>query len=186
MPVPVLPRRPALRTAAGDWRAAAAALGLAAALAGCSATPAPGPSTARAASDSPVSTPSPSESLLPPDSATGSAVGELAPGFPTDLIAVPDDSDILVSSAELDAATGLTTVSLNLRSPLAADDLLATVGAPLVAAGFAETTGDAAASGLAAQATFTRSDGSELLTAGVLDRDGVRTLTLGGTVRVGG
>jgi hypothetical protein len=56
-----------------------------------------------------------------------------------------------------------------------------------VAAGFVETVMDPGAAGLAATSTYVRGDdGAELLTLGVLDRDGVRTLTLGGSVRVAG
>lgn len=128
--------------------------------------------------------PAPTESLLPSPTSTGSAVGDLAAGFPSDLVQPPEGSEILVSSAEADAATGLTTISLNLRSPLATDQLVQAVRDQLVAAGFAETVVDPGTTGLAASSTFVRGDGgAELLTLGVLDRDGVRTLTLGGTVR---
>ena len=61
--------------------------------------------------------------------------------------------------------------------------LLAAVRAPLLAAGFVENAPPAAEPGLAAQSTFSRGDGSELLVVGVLDRDEERTLTLGGRVR---
>lgn len=139
--------------------------------------------TATAAPD--LTEPSPTESLLPSPSSTGSAVGGLAPGFPSDLVAPPEGSEILVSSAETDAATGLTVISLNLRTPLATADLVQAVRDQLAAAGFAETVLDAASSGLAASSTFVRGgDGTELLTLGVLDRDGIRTLTLGGSVRL--
>lgn len=130
-----------------------------------------------------LAAPSPTESLLPSPTATGSAVGGLVPGFPTDLVSPPEGSEILVSSAVTDATTGLTTISLNLRSPLATGDLVQTVRDQLGAAGFTETVVDPGASGLAASSTFVRgTDGTELLTLGVLDRDGLRTLTLGGTV----
>lgn len=129
--------------------------------------------------------PAPTESLLPSPTSTGSSVGDLAPGFPADLVSPPEGSDILVSSAETDAATGITTISLNLRSPLATDQLVQAVRDQLVAAGFTETVVDPGSTGLAASSTFVRGDGAaELLTLGVLDRDGLRTLTLGGTVRV--
>lgn len=129
--------------------------------------------------------PAPTESLLPSPTSTGSSVGDLAAGFPTDLVSPPEGSEILVSSAETDAATGLTTLSLNLRSPLDTDQLVQAVREQLVAAGFAETVVDPGTTGLAATSTFVRGDGgTELLTLGVLDRDGVRTLTLGGTVRL--
>lgn len=141
----------------------------------------PAPSATTAADPAP----SPGESLLPTDPATASAVGDLAPGFPTDVVAPPDGSEILVSSAERDDATGLTTISLNLRSPLSTADLVSAVRDQLLAAGFTETVVDPGATGLAASSTFVRGDGGEqLLTLGVLDRDGVRTLTLGGAVRL--
>lgn len=156
------------------------------AVAGCAAdegTPAPTASATAPAGPAPTST----ESLLPSPSSTGSAVGDLAPEFPADLVTPPEGSEILVSSAEQDAATGLTAISLNLRSPLATDQLVQAVREQLAAAGFAETVVDPGTTGLAASSTFTRGDGGvELLTLGVLDRDGVRTLTLGGTVRLAG
>jgi hypothetical protein len=137
------------------------------------------------ASASADAAPSPGESLLPSPSATGSAVGGLAAGFPTGLVAPPEGSEILVSSAQTDDATGLTTISLNLRSPAATADLVAAVRAQLLAGGFVETAVDPGTTGLAATSTFTRGEGGvELLTLGVLDRDGVRTLTLGGSVRL--
>ncbi|VTR78267.1 hypothetical protein CHMI_03043 [Cellulomonas hominis] len=143
------------------------------------------PAPTASASAVPGVTPSATETLLPSPTATGSAVGGLAPGFPADLVAPPEGSEILVSSAEPDRATGLTTISLNLRSPLATADLLGPLRDQLVAAGFVETVVDPGTSGLAATSTFVRGDGGqELLTLGVLDRDGVRTLTLGGTVRL--
>lgn len=143
--------------------------------------PAPTPTTLV----SPDPAPAPTESLLPSPTATGSQVGGLAPGFPSDLVSPPEGSEILVSSAEPDAATGLTTISLNLRSPLGTDELVQHVRDQLAAAGFAETVVDPGASGLAASSTFVRGDqADEILTLGVMDRDGVRTLTLGGSVRL--
>ncbi|HEY0186020.1 MAG TPA: hypothetical protein VGC67_00895 [Cellulomonas sp.] len=129
--------------------------------------------------------PSPTESLLPSPTATTSTVGGLAAGFPTDLVTVPEGSEILVSTAETDASTGLLDISLNLRSALDTADLVAAIGAGLIAAGFTETVVDPSTTGLAATSTFVRGDGTELLTLGVLDEDGVRTMTLGGSVSVG-
>ena len=74
-------------------------------------------------------------------------------------------------------------MSLNLRSEQDTAGLLAAVSAPLVAAGFVAGTPPVAEPALAAQSTFSRGDGSELLVVGILDRDGARTLTLGGRVR---
>ena len=143
--------------------------------------PAPTPATVV----SPDPAPAPTESLLPSPTATSSQVGGLAPGFPSDLVAPPEGSEILVSSAEPDEATGLTTISLNLRSPLATEDLVQQVRDQLTAAGFTETVADPGTTGLAASSTFVRGDqGEEILTLGVMDRDGVRTVTLGGSVRL--
>ncbi|MGW6130010.1 hypothetical protein ACWFNE_08290 [Cellulomonas sp. NPDC055163] len=162
----------------------------ASALAGCTAdalTPAPGATgtaTSTAGSDAAAgSTPSPTEPLLTAGPDTASAVGRLVDGFPTDLVTVPADAEVLVSSARPPDAAGLREISLNLRSPQDAAALLDGVRATVLAAGFAETTGAAAEPGLAAQATFSRSEGQEIVIVGVLDRDGVRTLTLGGRVR---
>ena len=167
---PVLPRPAAAVLVALAILTAAACTG---------STEAPAPTASTSADPAP----SPGESLLPSPTATGSAVGDLAAGFPADLVTPPEGSEILVSSATTDAATGLTTISLNLRSPVATADLVQAVRDQLVAAGFTETVVDAP--GLAATSTFTRgTDGAELLTLGVLDRDGVRTLTLGGSVRL--
>ncbi|WP_448060269.1 hypothetical protein [Cellulomonas hominis] len=126
--------------------------------------------------------PSPTEALLPDDLGAGSSVGALADGFPSDLVPVPDGSQVLVSTAE-PRGDDLLEISLNLRSPLETTALLDAFRGPLVAAGFTETPEASDDAALAAQATFSRSDGTELLVLGILDRDGVRTLTLGGTVR---
>ncbi len=104
-------------------------------------------------------------------------------GFPADLIPVPAGAEVLVSSAEPVVGTDLTAVSLNLSSDQDSAGLLAAVSAPLVAAGFVAGTPPVVEPALAAQATFSRGDGSELLVVGILDRDGARTMTLGGRVR---
>ncbi len=128
--------------------------------------------------------PRPSESLLPESDADAhSAVGELVAGFPVALIPVPDGAEVLLSSAAPVDGTDLTDVSLNLRTSQDTAGLLDAVRGPLVAAGFVENAPPAAEPGLAAQSTFSRGDGSELLVIGILDRDEQRTLTLGGRVR---
>lgn len=136
-----------------------------------------------AATASASAQPSPTESLLPEQEVTGSAVGALADGFPTDLVPLPAGAEVLVSSARPVEGTDLLEISLNVRTPQDAAGLLEAVRAPLLAAGFAEAAPPAPEAGLAAQTTFSRGDGSELLVVGVLDRDDVRTLTLGGRVR---
>jgi hypothetical protein len=158
------------------------------ALAGCTSDvdPAPdttGTTTATGTASAAAPSPSPTEPLLTAGSDTSSAVGRLVDGFPTALVTVPADAEVLVSSARPPDAAGLQEISLNLRSPQDAAALLDGVRATVLAAGFAETAGAAAEPGLAAQATFSRSEGQEIVIVGVLDRDGVRTLTLGGRVR---
>ncbi|HEY0216012.1 MAG TPA: hypothetical protein VGC57_06440 [Cellulomonas sp.] len=154
--------------------------------AGCSGDDSPAPTPSGSVAVAPAPLPSPTESLLPTPTATTSTVGGLADGFPTDLVAVPEGSEVLVSTVEADAATGLLDISLNLRSPLDTAALVEAIRSGLVAAGFTETVVDPTTSGLTATSTFVRGDdGAELLTLGVLDRDGVRTLTLGGSVRTG-
>jgi len=148
---------------------------------GCT-TSAPGVATTTG-STAVAGSPSPTETLLPGTDSTHSAVGEVVAGFPTDLIPVPAGAEVLVSSAEPVEGTDLTAVSLNLRSEQDTAGLLAAVSAPLLAAGFVAGTPPVAEPALAAQSTFSRGDGSELLVVGILDRDGARTLTLGGQIR---
>lgn len=150
---------------------------LAGTLAACS-TSAPATPASTVPTPTPTSSPEP---LLTDEITQDSAVGTLAPAFPTDLVPVPPDAEVLVSSAEpLD--DGRLRISLNIRTAQDAAGLVEAVRAPLVAAGFTEAAPGAPEPGLAAQTTFTRSDGAELLVVGVLDRDGVRTMTLGGQV----
>jgi hypothetical protein len=142
-------------------------------------------SAAATASSAPAQQPAPSESLLTESPDTHSSVGSLAEGFPVDLVPVPDGAEVLVSSAARAGDTGLWDVSLNLRTAQDTAGLVDLYRQHLLAAGFVETAPEHAEPGLAAQATFSRSDGAEILVLGVLDRDGVRTMTLGGRVRTG-
>jgi hypothetical protein len=96
---------------------------------------------------------------------------------------VPAGAEVLVSSVHPVDGSDLVEVSLNLRTDQDAAGLLDAVRAPLVAAGFVESAPPVPERGLAAQSTFSRGDGSELVVVGILDRDDVRTLTLGGQVR---
>lgn len=158
-------------------------LTLAAALtaAGCSAPDAqPRPTSTTTASARATADPS-AEALLTDAIADDTAVGELADGFPATLVPVPPDAEVLVSSAE-QLPDGRLRISLNVRTPQDTAGLVEAVRAPLVLAGFTESAPAAPEPGLAAQTTFSRTDGTEILVVGVLDRDGVRTMTLGGTV----
>jgi hypothetical protein len=153
--------------------AGAAASLAAAALTGCSIS---APATL------PSPTPSPSatveDQLLSTEPAT-STVGDLAPDFPADLLPVPPDAKVLVSTA-VPAESGLWDVSLNVVTEQDANGLLDAVRGPLVAAGFVEQP-EPPADGLVAQAAFSRADG-ELIIVGIRDDGATRTLTAGGTV----
>ena len=130
--------------------------------------------------------PSPTEDLLDQPDDPYSTVGALAPDFPTDLVPLPPDADILVSSAGPSADDpDLLEVSLNLRTTLSTDDLVASIATALTDHGFTAAPAATPPAGVAATATYARAEG-ELLTVAVLDRDGVRTLTLGGTVAPAG
>ena len=126
--------------------------------------------------------PSPTDTLLPTPATTAAAVGTLAPGFPSELLPVPDDATVLLSSAQPVADSDLVSISLNLRSTQSTKDLLAAISAPLKKAGFTRSDPDDLEPDLAAQASFTRHDGEEHILLGILDHDGVRTLTLSGQV----
>jgi len=112
-----------------------------------------------------------------------SEVGDLVDGFPIDLLPVPGDAVILVTSAVPVGAADVQEVSLNLRTAATAVELLDLYREALTAAGFSEVTGETADSDLAAQVTFVRSSGDEVVSIGILDLDGARTVTIGGRVR---
>jgi hypothetical protein len=185
---PVAVPRPAPRSARSRSGLAATVVALAVgvSLTSCS-TSGPGQASPTGSAVALV-TPEPasSETLLPEPEAdvdARSAVGELVAGFPASLIPVPDGAEVLLSSAAPVDGSDLTEVSLNVRTVQDTAGLLDAVRVPLVAAGFVEISPPAAEPGLAAQSTFSRGDGSELLVVGILDRDDERTLTLGGRVR---
>nr|WP_297430291.1 hypothetical protein [uncultured Actinotalea sp.] len=110
-------------------------------------------------------------------------VGSLVEDFPVDLLPVPEDAVLLVTSAVPVGGSAVREVSLNLRTRLTVEDAMALYREVLTGAGFEEISSPTDESGPAADATFTRSGGDELVTIGVVDVDGARTLTLGGRVR---
>ena len=112
-----------------------------------------------------------------------SEVGDLVDGFPIDLLPVPGDAVILVTSAVPVGDADVQEVSLNLRTAATAPELLEMYRTTLTGAGFSEVASETADSDLAAQVTFVRSSGDEVVSIGVLDVDGGRTLTIGGRVR---
>lgn len=112
-----------------------------------------------------------------------SEVGDLVDGFPIDLLPVPSDAVILVTSAAPVGDADVQEVSLNLRTSATAEELLELYRSTLTAAGFTEVTSQTSDSDLAVDVTFVRSGGDELVSIGVLDVDGARTLTIGGRIR---
>jgi hypothetical protein len=112
-----------------------------------------------------------------------SEVGDLVEGFPIDLLPVPGDAVILVTSAVPVGDADVQEVSLNLRTSATADEILELYRTALTEAGFDEVTAETTDSDLAAEVTFVRSGGDEVVTIGVLDVDGARTVTIGGRVR---
>jgi hypothetical protein len=126
--------------------------------------------------------PAPTESLLPDTAPTGSVVGGLAPGFPSELLPLPEGATVLVSAAVPVPDSDLVDVSLNVRTSQSADDLLDAISEPLLDAGFEQTEPAPGGPDIAAQASFTRDEGKERVILGILDVDGVRTLTLSGRV----
>ena len=152
---------------------------LAEGLAGPPRTPAPAP----AASTAPADPGDPAATASSPSADGRSEVGALVPGFPEDLLPLPDDAAILVTSAVPVGEADVQEVSLNLRTSWSASRVLTLYRDALVAAGFTEVPGTTTDGDLAGEATFTRSGGDELVSVGVLDVDGRRTVTLGGRVR---
>ncbi|WP_239078567.1 hypothetical protein [Cellulomonas marina] len=180
MPRPAVPTVRAPRRVVATLLVAAAGAGVA----GCS-TSAPArldPPAGATALLTPTAAPT---GVLPSTDPSAGTVGALAEGFPADLVPVPEGAEVLVSSAQPVEGTDLTSISLNLRSPADVAALVAALRDPLLAAGFTETS-TAPPAGLAAQSTFARSEGGELLVLGVVDDGDTRTATLGGTVRATG
>lgn len=141
-------------------------------------------STASSAAGALLTPEVPEPSVTPvPDDDRESAVGGLVAGFPDDLIPVPEDAVILVTSAVPVGESDVREVSLNVRTSLSTAALSRLYRESLTASGFTEVEPAEQASSLAAQLTFVRSAGDEIVSVGVLDVDGGRTLSIGGRVR---
>ncbi|GEN78698.1 hypothetical protein [Actinotalea fermentans] len=139
--------------------------------------------TTLSAPETPEPTATSPEPLVTAEPDEYSEVGDLVEGFPIELLPVPGDAVILVTSAVPVGNADVQEVSLNLRTAATAAELLELYRGALTAAGFSEVTGETADSDLAAQVTFVRSGGDEVVSIGVLDVDGARTVTIGGRVR---
>ncbi|MCL2424473.1 MAG: hypothetical protein FWD11_11390, partial [Micrococcales bacterium] len=82
------------------------------------------------------------------------------PGFPTDLLPVPPDAQLLLACAK--PSDGPWEISLNVRTDQDTAGLLEAVRQPLAAGGFVEQP-ETAAVGVAAQTSFSRGEGEILL-----------------------
>lgn len=166
-------------------------------LLGCSADP-----TSSTGTDQPTTPPAATEKVPPepaplaprdeaattepvPEDGSALRVGSLVDDFPVDLLPVPEDAVLLVTSAVPVGGSAVQEVSLNLRTRLSVAAVLRLYRGVLTDAGFSEVTPPTDETGPTADATFTRSGGDEVVTIGVVDVDGARTLTLGGRVRTG-
>jgi hypothetical protein len=133
------------------------------------------------ASDAP---PDDEESLVTATPDAHSEVGDLVAGFPRDIVPIPDDAVILVTSAVPMGSGNTTEISLNLHTALTTEQVLALYRTHLTAEGFTEV--PEVDTSLPGEASFTRSGGDELVSVGVLDKKDRRTVTIGGRVHVGG
>ena len=148
-----------------------------------SASPEPSAPADAPAGDEPsatMSTPQPQATETPDEH---SEVGELVEGFPEELLPLPPDAVVLVTSAVPVGEADVQEVSLNVRTSASAEEILELYRESLVRAGFTEVPPATTQTTLAAEAVFTRSGGDELISVGVLDVDGARTLTVGGRIR---
>lgn len=109
--------------------------------------------------------------------------GTLPPDFPADLLPVPVDGAILVTSVVPVGDAQLKEVSLNVRTSLEAAEALELYRTALVGRGFTEVPPASSPDALTAESLFTRSAGDELVSVGVLETDGARTVTVGGRIR---
>ncbi|MCB7137262.1 hypothetical protein [Cellulosimicrobium marinum] len=142
--------------------------------------PAAGPASAPASTDAAA----PGTPL--PDYDATSAVGDLAAGFPADLLPVPPGAEVLASSARPSDDGALVLITLNLRSPEAVDALSAYYAQVLDDAGFALSP-SSVPSALTSLSTFVRESGDtpESVAVGVFDDETERLVTVSGQVAAG-
>lgn len=123
-----------------------------------------------------------------PEYDVASAVGDLAQGFPAELVPVAPGSQVLASSARPSDDGTLTAITLNLRSEDSVDALTAYYAETLGAAGFTVSP-SAVPSALTSLTTFVRAPAAdapaESVAVGIFDDEVERLVTISGQV-VGG
>ncbi|MCV2396473.1 hypothetical protein OEB99_19350 [Actinotalea sp. M2MS4P-6] len=172
------------RRAPASWAAATVlgAAGLLLVTSGCSTPTMPDEAAATGVgSVAPSPTPEDLVTAVPDEH---SEVGRLTPDFPVDLLPVPDDAVILVTSSVPVGDADVQELSLNLHTAMSVPDVVDLYRTALTAAGFSEI--DIPDTALAAELSFTRSGGDELVSIGVLDDNGTRTVTIGGRIHTQG
>jgi len=119
-----------------------------------------------------------------PEYDAASAVGDLAAGFPADLVPVAPGAQVLASSARPADDDGLVVVTLNLRSDGTVDELTAYYEETLSGAGF-EVSPSSVPSALTSLTTFVRADDdapAESVAVGIFDDETERLVTISGQV----
>ena len=119
-----------------------------------------------------------------PEYDAASAVGDLAAGFPADLVPVAPGAQVLASSARPADDDGLVVVTLNLRSDGTVDELTAYYEETLSGAGF-EVSPSSVPSALTSLTTFVRAGDdapAESVAVGIFDDETVRLVTISGQV----
>lgn len=110
-------------------------------------------------------------------------VGDLVPGFPVDLLPVPDDAVILVTSAVPVGDAEVREISLTLRTGETVAVLARRYRDALLGHGFTEVDQETAATELAAELVFVRSGADEVVSIGILEDGAGRSVTVGGRIR---
>lgn len=138
----------------------------------------------------PTSSPTSSAEQAPPEggaaeaaepSSTETSQGGVVEGLPTDVIPVPDDAEVLLTSAIPDGDT--IDVSLAARIDASPEDVLGVYREALTGAGFVES--PSAGGPGATASTFTRGGGDEVVSVTVVPPEtpgDPNTFTVGGTV----
>jgi len=119
-----------------------------------------------------------------PEYDVSSAVGDLADGFPSDLVSIPPGAQVLASSARASDDGSLVVITLNLRSDEPVDALTAYYTDVLGAQGFGVSP-SSVPSALTSLTTFVRAaDGAptESVAVGVFDDESERLVTISGQV----